>query len=214
MGSQGLYGILQLFQGCHLDSFPLKSQTWLGSFSLSNISVEMFTFSILSILETRPSPLTFLQVRSTFQCFMVYDEKDVTHRNHFSYLQRGILFSVVNRIQPVTLIFCEILNLSYTNIVCVRAAMLLLFCLEEIWKFSNGLDTKAPFSSLFSSNGICYLLLALSNTPRSLYQYSNVAPRLLGQTSIFGVVFFVFKFKSRGVCSLSFTAELSVLDWN
>ena len=174
----------------------------------------MFTFSILSILETRPSPLTFLQVRSTLQRFMVYDERDASHRNHFGYLQRGILFSVLNRIQPVTLIFCEILNLSYTNIVCVRAAMLLLFCLEEIWKFSNGLDTKAPFSSLFSSNGICYLLLALSNTPRSLYQYSNVAPRLLGQTSIFDVVFFVFKFKSRGVCSLSLTAELSVLDWN
>ena len=31
------------------------------------------------------------------------------------------------------------------------------------------------------------------NTPRSIYQYSNVAPRLSGQTSIFGVVFFVSK---------------------
>ena len=31
------------------------------------------------------------------------------------------------------------------------------------------------------------------NRPRSIYQYSNMAPRLLGQTSIFGVVFFVFK---------------------
>ena len=26
-----------------------------------------------------------------------------------------------------------------------------------------------------------------------MYQYSNMAPRLLGQSSIFGVVFFVFK---------------------
>ena len=32
-----------------------------------------------------------------------------------------------------------------------------------------------------------------SNRPRSIYQYSNMAPRLSGQTSIFGVVFFVFK---------------------
>ena len=31
------------------------------------------------------------------------------------------------------------------------------------------------------------------NRPRSIYQYSNMAPRLLGQTSIFGVVFFVFE---------------------
>ena len=31
------------------------------------------------------------------------------------------------------------------------------------------------------------------NRPRSIYQYSNMAPRLSGQTSIFGVVFFVFE---------------------
>ena len=29
-----------------------------------------------------------------------------------------------------------------------------------------------------------------SNRPRSIYQYSNMAPRLSGQTPIFGVVFF------------------------
>ena len=29
--------------------------------------------------------------------------------------------------------------------------------------------------------------------PHSIYQYSNMAPRLSGQTSIFGVVFFVSK---------------------
>ena len=33
----------------------------------------------------------------------------------------------------------------------------------------------------------------LTNRPRSIYQYSNMAPRLSGQTSIFGVVFLVFK---------------------
>ena len=32
-----------------------------------------------------------------------------------------------------------------------------------------------------------------TNRPRSIYQYSNMAPRLSGQTSIFGVVFFVSK---------------------
>ena len=31
------------------------------------------------------------------------------------------------------------------------------------------------------------------NRPRSMYQYSSMAPRLSGQTSIFGVVFFVSK---------------------
>ena len=33
----------------------------------------------------------------------------------------------------------------------------------------------------------------LMNRPRSIYQYSNMAPRLSGQTSIFGVIFFVSK---------------------
>ena len=31
------------------------------------------------------------------------------------------------------------------------------------------------------------------NRPRSIYQYSNMAPRLSGQTSMLGVVFFVSK---------------------
>ena len=31
------------------------------------------------------------------------------------------------------------------------------------------------------------------NRPRSIYQYPNMAPRLSGQTSIFGFVFFVSK---------------------
>lgn len=34
-------------------------------------------------------------------------------------------------------------------------------------------------------------LRKFDNRPRSIYQYSNIAPRLSGQTSIFGVVFFV-----------------------
>ena len=39
---KGLYGILQLLQGSHLDNFPLKTL----KLSFSNISVEMFRFSI------------------------------------------------------------------------------------------------------------------------------------------------------------------------
>ena len=35
--------------------------------------------------------------------------------------------------------------------------------------------------------------VASVNTPRSIHQYSNMATRLSGQTSIFGVVFFVSK---------------------
>ena len=37
------------------------------------------------------------------------------------------------------------------------------------------------------------ILRTSANRPRSIYQYSNMAPRLSGQTSIFGVVFFVSK---------------------
>ena len=37
------------------------------------------------------------------------------------------------------------------------------------------------------------LYFTRSNRPRSIYQYSNMAPRLSGQTSIFGVVSFVSK---------------------
>ena len=33
--------------------------------------------------------------------------------------------------------------------------------------------------------------VVVCNRPRSIYQYSNMTPRLSGQTSIFGVVFFV-----------------------
>ena len=37
------------------------------------------------------------------------------------------------------------------------------------------------------------LHVTLANRPRSIYQYSNMGPRLSGLTSIFGVVFFVSK---------------------
>ena len=71
---EGLYGLRR--QATKLEGFvwnfatfarlPLEqfsaenSSNWLDSFLFSSISVEMFRFSIQSINETRPSPLTFL----------------------------------------------------------------------------------------------------------------------------------------------------------
>ena len=40
---------------------------------------------------------------------------------------------------------------------------------------------------------ITYCLKAVYNRQRSIYQYSNMVPRLSGQTSVVGVVFFVSK---------------------
>ena len=50
------------------------------------------------------------------------------------------------------------------------------------------------FPRRFHNNSLCKIWGAnRMNRPRSIYQYSNMAPRLSGQTSIFGVVFFVSK---------------------
>ena len=53
------------------------------------------------------------------------------------------------------------------------------------------------FSKLCPFFKIKKLQISLKNTffnrPRSIYQYPNMAPRLSGQTSIFGFVFFVSK---------------------
>ena len=46
--------------------------------------------------------------------------------------------------------------------------------------------SNSYFGSYFASQMNC-------NRPRSIYQYSNMAPRLSGQTSKFGIVFFVSK---------------------
>ena len=50
-------------------------------------------------------------------------------------------------------------------------------------------------TEFFIAVGVSYQFPMVSavNRPCSIYQYSNMAPRLSGQTSIFGVVFFVFK---------------------
>ena len=53
--------------------------------------------------------------------------------------------------------------------------------------------------TIVDKNNVLNFILSLPspsasyNRPRSIYQYSNMAPRLSGQTSIFGVVFFVSK---------------------
>ena len=49
-----------------------NSQTWLGGFSFSNISVEMLRFSIESIKETRTSHLTFLQWAIYLKCYVLW----------------------------------------------------------------------------------------------------------------------------------------------
>ena len=63
---------------------------------------------------------------------------------------------------------------------------------EQLKKFCEHeqVNTHLTFASNSSKGQI---LRALSNRPRSIYQYSNLAPRLSGQTSIFCVVFFVSK---------------------
>ena len=48
----------------------------------------------------------------------------------------------------------------------------------------NGLNNARIF---------CIVINHQHNRPHSIYQYSNMAPRLSGQNSIFGVVFFVSK---------------------
>ena len=40
---------------------------------------------------------------------------------------------------------------------------------------------------------VAWQRITFKTRPRSIYQYSNMAARLQGQTSIFGVVFFVSK---------------------
>ena len=50
---------------------------------------------------------------------------------------------------------------------------------------------KPPLALDFLPMGfVIYCLLTLSNRPRSIYQYSNVALRLFGQTSIKYLVLF------------------------
>ena len=56
-------------------------------------------------------------------------------------------------------------------------------------------NSKIELYCLEGSRHFCRPLIIgnLSNRPRSIYQYSNMGPRLSGLTSIFGVVFFVSK---------------------
>ena len=58
----------------------------------------------------------------------------------------------------------------------------------EFLQYSEGLNEVGISCQL--PNAEFYFPL---NRPRSIYQYSNMGPRLSGLTSIFGVVFFVSK---------------------
>ena len=55
------------------------------------------------------------------------------------------------------------------------------------------LSFHRAFPLLISSILTKSRLKKICNRPRSIYQYSNMGPRLSGLTSIFGVVFFVSK---------------------
>ena len=56
---------------------------------------------------------------------------------------------------------------------------------------SMGMGLRGPHELRYYLKYINRAIFA--NGPRSIYQYSNMAPRLSGQTSIFGVVSFVSK---------------------
>ena len=61
---------------------------------------------------------------------------------------------------------------------------------RQLQSKSSFSDDVVGFSSAFGTQGTSGIAI---NRPRSIYQYSNMALRLSGQTSIFGVVFFVSK---------------------
>ena len=60
---KGLYGILQLLRGSHLNNFPLKTLKlgWVPFHSVTFQS-KCLDFQSNQYTETRPSPLTFLQL--------------------------------------------------------------------------------------------------------------------------------------------------------
>ena len=59
-------------------------------------------------------------------------------------------------------------------------------------RFSEQIMSTDKYPSIFSHQ-IEATVCIFHNRPRSIYQYSNMAPRLSGQNSVFGVVFFVSK---------------------
>ena len=63
-------------------------------------------------------------------------------------------------------------------------------------QFDSKKHSPPVFFALSRKNCLAVLMMKLPRNhdrSRSIYQYSNMAPRLSGQTSIFGVVFFVSK---------------------
>ena len=65
---------------------------------------------------------------------------------------------------------------------------------EIIFKTAKGAEEKLVFLPIDSGSiFVDRFRRSRRNRPRSIYQYSNMGPRLSGLTSIFGVVFFVSK---------------------
>ena len=60
-------------------------------------------------------------------------------------------------------------------------------------RFVSRVNRKLKFLRRTDMSDKLTALWLFSNRPRSIYQYSNMGPRLSGLTSIFGVVFFVSK---------------------
>ena len=77
---------------------------------------------------------------------------------------------------------------SHIKTTVVRAVWFLLGC--SPFKRSTA-GAFAVLVRVLSQNNMTEDNVLFENGPRSIYQYSNMAPRLSGQTSIFGVVFFV-----------------------
>ena len=74
-----LYGTFQTFRGSHLNNFSWKTllKTWLGSFSFSNISVEMFRFSIY--VNTRNASQSSHVYANGYYSIHIYDIKVAKH---------------------------------------------------------------------------------------------------------------------------------------
>ena len=83
---------------------------------------------------------------------------------------------------------------------------------SEKWGESKVREGKNSFTFLHqaSLSFFCPPFFALyHNRPRSIYQYSNMAPRLSGQTPIFGVVFLV----SKSLLGIDHFRYIKILTW-
>ena len=64
--------------------------------------------------------------------------------------------------------------------------------MKDVLNFTDS-ELSSQFCARSKPRVILIITQSRKNRPRSIYQYSNMGPRLSGLTSIFGVVFFVSK---------------------